>query len=109
MLIETTSTLDWKIRIKIDILYSLLRDYKMKQDKIVVEKTFFVQVVVSLLSTYAIASNLFNALWNIPVMVVLVFGVNAYFNMAVMVYKLKHKGIPKLSWCFKSSFKSRFY
>jgi len=74
------------------------------QDKIVIEKTFFIQVVVSLLSTYAFCSDLFNALWKIPVMVVLVFGVNAYLNMAVMVYKLKHKGMPKLIWCFRSSF-----
>ena len=76
------------------------------KDKIVIEKTFFLQVVVSLLSTYAYCSDLFNALWKIPVMVVLVFGVNAYFNMAAMAYKLKCKGLPKMSWCFRSSFVS---
>ena len=67
-------------------------------------KSFFIQLVVSLMGTYALASDIFNALWKIPVMVVLVFGVNMYFNLAAMVYKLKHKGIPKLAWCFKTSF-----
>jgi hypothetical protein len=76
----------------------------MKQDKIVIEKTFFIQLIVSLLSTYAMFSDLFNTLWKLPVMIVLVFGVNAYFNMVAMAYKLKCKGLPKLSWCFKSSF-----
>jgi len=57
----------------------------MKQDKIVIEKTFFVQLIVSLLSTYALASDFFNALWKIPVMIVLVFGVNMYVNLSAIV------------------------
>jgi len=73
------------------------------KDKIVIEKTFFVQVVVSLLSTYAMFTDLFNALWKIPVMVVLVFGVNCYFNAIVVAYKLKSKRL-QLAWFFRSSF-----
>jgi len=78
----------------------------MKQDKIVIEKTFFVQVIVSLLSTYAFCSHIFNAIWKLPLMCVLVLCVTCYCNAVCIAYRVKSTRL-KLQWFFRSSFNNK--
>ena len=74
------------------------------KDKIVVEKGFFVQLVVSLVMSYSFLQDVFQSVWRLPVMVFLVVVVNMYFNALAIAYKLKSRSL-KLRWCFSSSFK----
>jgi len=76
----------------------------MKQDRIVVEKGFFVQLVVSLVMSYSFFQDVIQSIWRLPVMVFLVVVVNMYFNALSVAYSLKAKTL-KLRWCFRSSFK----
>jgi len=73
----------------------------MKQDKIVIEKEWFVQVVASLLMTCAYFQEALSALWRLPILVLFVTGANMYFNAVCIGYRLKAKTL-KISWCFKS-------
>ena len=75
------------------------------KDKIVVEKSFFVQVVASLLMTCACFKSFLTSIWNIPLMVFLVLFANMYFNAVCVGYRLKSKRL-RLKWCFVSSFDS---
>lgn len=75
----------------------------MKKDKIVIEKTFFVQVVVSLIMTAAFFQEFLQTVWRLPVMVLVVVFANMYFNAISIGYRLKAKTL-KLRWCFKSAF-----
>jgi hypothetical protein len=75
------------------------------KDKIVVEKSFFVQLVVSLMMTCAYFQEFLQSVWRLPVMVFLVVVLNMYFNAAYVGYKLKKKRL-KLKWCFITSFNS---
>ena len=76
----------------------------MKQDKIVIKEPFFVQIVVGFLTTFLFFQDLFNALWKLPLLFLLITCTTMYFNMVSVAYKLKHKGLPKFSWCFDTSF-----
>jgi len=75
----------------------------MKHDRIVVEKGFFVQLVVSLIMTGVYIQEFLQSVWRLPVMVFLVLVVNMYFNALSVAYGLKAKSL-KLKWCFVSSF-----
>ena len=75
----------------------------MKQDKVIVEKGFFVQVVVSLIMTGVYFKDFLHAIWSLPVMIILVIVVNCYFNALSVGYKLKSKTL-KLQWAFFSPF-----
>lgn len=78
------------------------------KDKIVIEKGFFVQIVISLIMTSVYFQEFLQAVWRLPVMVFVVVFANMYFNAVSIAYKLKSKTL-KLSWCFKSTFSSSFY
>jgi len=78
------------------------------KSKIEIEKGFFIQVVVSLIMTSVYFQEFLQAVWRLPVMVILVVFVNMYFNAIAIAYKLKSKTL-KLNWCFRSPFKTHFY
>lgn len=71
----------------------------MKQDKIVIEEGWFVQIVVSFLMTCAYFQEFLHAIWSLPLMAILVIVVNCYFNAIVIGYKLKSKTL-QLKWVF---------
>ena len=73
------------------------------KDKIVIEKTFFVQVVISLIMSYSYFQEFLQTILRLPIMVLVVVFANMYFNAISIGYKLKSKTL-KLTWCFKSSF-----
>ena len=75
-------------------------------DKIVVEKGFFVQLIVSLIMSYGYFQSFLQTVWRLPVMVLLVIVVNMYFNAVSIAYRLRSKRL-RLRWCFVSSFKNQ--
>ena len=73
------------------------------KDKIVIEKSFFVQIVVSLIMSFSFFKDLLHTVWSLPFLVGVVVFVNLYWNGVNIAFKLKSKTL-KLKWCFISSF-----
>ena len=69
------------------------------KDKIEIKESFFIQIIVSLLMSFAFLRNIVYGLWAIPIMAILVIVFNMYFNAIMVGYKLRAKAL-KLQWCF---------